>query len=145
MAKTSCGSRKGKRALLHTSRDQLRTRLDLTLKTNSTAPACGSVPGLYSTWVTLRWVGAQEAPAAAWPQPGAGAQTHGSGTMDCPKRGSHVLGRAGPDFQAGFWWRFPPPCPVPKDGILASLRLASLEEQDWDTKVPDWCLFIKEK
>lgn len=75
MAKTSCGSRKGKRALLHTSRDQLRTRLDLTLKTNSTAPACGSVPGLYSTWVTLRWVGAQEAPAAAWPQPGAGAQT----------------------------------------------------------------------
>ena len=45
-----------------------------------------------------------------------------------PQMGGHVLGLAEPDFQASFLSCYPPPLPLPKDEILTSLGLPSLEE-----------------
>lgn len=97
------------------------------LKTIPQASACGFVHGLYLTWVALWQVRAQEAPGAAWPQPRTGAQTCGSGTVGSPRWEAMCL-----DWQDLIFRLvscdacYPPPLPVPKAGILASLGLLNL-------------------
>lgn len=84
------------------------------LKTIPQALACGSVHGLYLTWVALGQMSAQEALGAAWPQPRAGAQTCGKGTVGSPRWEAMCLGCLDLIFRlVSCDACYPPPLPVP--------------------------------
>lgn len=89
--------------------------------------------GLCLTWVALWQIRAHEALGAAWPQPRAGAQTCGSGTVGSPRREAMCLGT----WLTGWFL-----------GILAihSLSLnpgysgpSRFGTVKIEIKVPDWC------
>lgn len=125
---TTNGNEKVEKASGHSAHlQEPTTKTVKLLKTIPQASACGFVHGLYLTWVALGQQRAQEAPGAAWPQPGAGAQTCGSRIVGSPRWEAMCLDWLDLLFRLiSCDACYPPPLPVPKAGILASLGLLNL-------------------